>query len=154
MPIHVCPRGGRESGSNWHFLVVVPQPVGSWIRGGPVVVLGSLSWAYYLTSCQDTSWQNAASILQFIRCSHANAEGWQKQALGHHWKDSKTHMTDFQIGISDIHVLCILRLGYTIIWWCDVCCVEFSVVHISMYDVMNMFCSLIRTCALRLKYNC
>ena len=27
MPVHVCPRGGRESGSNWHFLVVVPQPI-------------------------------------------------------------------------------------------------------------------------------
>ena len=54
-------------------------------------------------------------------------------AFGHQWKDSKTHTTDFQRGISNKYP-CIVKpsLGVHHI---TVCCVEFSIIHVGMSDV-------------------
>ena len=118
MPMHacMCSWGGRESVSNRHFLVVVPQPIGFCsIKEWPIVALGSISRAQYVTSWQATSWHTAASTLHFVRCGHAEVEGRRKWGPWPTAKNKKktprkqqqTNLTatDFQRGTSDKYTL-------------------------------------------------
>ena len=67
MPVCVYLEGGRESISNQHFLVVVPQPICFciWKKWA-----SRSAWFSFLcliiTPLRDTSWQNAVSILHFF----------------------------------------------------------------------------------------
>ena len=107
------------------FSFFVRQPVGFCILNQRANHSASFSCVWHVTSWWDASWQNAACILQFVRCDHAVAEGWLMWGRGppeQRFKNSQ-QQTFTQRRISGTHVLWNLHSWYTI-WWCNsVCCV-------------------------------
>ena len=116
MPMHKCARGGgRESIRNWHFLVVVPRANCStcfiFLR-----LMRHFLARHFLARCS----------FSFFAVVMPKWKADKHGALGHQEKESETSTTDFQRGISNIHVLWNPHPGHTIVWWCYVCCINFQ----------------------------
>ena len=134
----MCPRGGGESVSNWHFLVVVPQTIGFCILQKQA---NRSTWFIFprliLTSCLDTTWKNAASILQFICSGRAEAKGWWKWGL---WptveRVKKLYSRLSERNIGQMPMYCEIFTRGT--WWSNENSFEFSVVHVGMYDIVDV----------------
>ena len=150
MPMHACIREEGESVSKWHFLVVVPWPIGFCIlkKQANHSVITSLPDETLLGKLQLPFFSSLAVVM---RKWTADKNG----ALGQQCKDSKTCTTDFREEYqTNIYVLWNFHLWYAIIWRCNVFWVLFSVVHVGMYgmvDACSVHLFVIRTCALCLK---
>ena len=153
----LCPGGGRVCISNQHFPVVVPQPIGFCIlkkqANCSTWFIFSRLILHFLLRCilAKCSFRSSIHSQQSCRSGRLMKTG----PLATRRKIEKLIQQTFREEYrTNIHVLLNLHFWYTIIWWCKVFCVHFSVIHVSMYyvvDVCSVHWFVIKTCASRLE---
>ena len=138
----MCLGGARESVSKQHFLVIVPQPIGIgfclWKRWA-IIALGSFSLGlidhfltrHFLAKC---SFHSSICSPWSCRCGRLKEIGRLATSTNIQKLIQQTFREEYQ---TNIHVLWNLHPGYTMIRWCNVCFIEFSITHVGMHDVAD-----------------
>ena len=121
-----CPGGGKESISNWHFLMVVPQPVGFCILNKRVnysiwiiflCLIRLFPARHFQAKC---SFQSSIHSLQSCQSGRLTKGGLQSPV--ERFRNSYNRLSA-RNSLTNIHVLWNLHSRYTTIQWCNVCCV-------------------------------
>ena len=128
-----CLGGGWETVNNQHSLATVPWPIGFCIlkkRTNLHLILHFLP-------------RHLLGKMQLPFFSHSQWSCWSRRLtktgpLAIHRKIQnliqQTFREEYQ---TNIHALWSLHSGYTIIRWINVCCIDFAIIHVSMYDVVD-----------------
>ena len=95
--------------------------------------------AEYVTSWKDTSWQKSrfhSSVPSLWSCQSGRLT--KTQHLAAYRKTEKLVQQTFRDEYwTNVHVLWNLHSGYILIQWHNVCCIEFCIIHVGMYDVKD-----------------
>ena len=137
----LCLRGGRQSVSNQHFLVVVPQPISFCILKKQA---NGSAWFIFKCLIPHFLRRNFLAICSFHFSVHSqqSCRSWRLTKTGPvaaSRKMKKKRYFQREEYQTNIQVFWDLHPRYTIIRWCNVCCFEFLVVHVSVYEVDACF---------------
>ena len=139
--VHVPVSEGRERVCrHWHFLVVLPQPISFCILKKQANCSAWFIFPHLIPHFLPRHFLIEFSFHSSVRSLQScwSRRLTKTRPLATSRKIQKLVQQTFRQEFwTNVHVLWNLHPRHTIIWWCNVCCFEFSTIDVGMYDFVD-----------------